>query len=135
MLKAAPNGRQPPSATRNLLANATYQMPANPMPTSRTPAASSGSGEKWQAYVNGGAAADDAQFVLRAKEEAAKYLEFVRNTPPAASESFKPSKLIEVSPVKKAISRNANLLIDLDLGLGTAPEPSLPQPSWVKTAS
>lgn len=134
MLKAVPNGRQAPSPSNNLIANNTYQMPATPLPVSRTLAAPGGSNEKWSTYANGGVAADDARYMQKRKDEA-QNLELIRNTPPTAGPSSNPTRLIEVSPEKKAISGNANLLIDLDLDLGTAPEPSRAQHSWAKAAS
>ncbi|KAH4973379.1 hypothetical protein HBI78_001190 [Parastagonospora nodorum] len=134
MLKAVPNGQQLPSATNNLVTNTTYQMPVNPMPASRTPAAPGGSNEKWSTYVNGGVAADDARYMKKRKDEA-QNLELIRNTPPTAGPSLNPTKLIEISPEKKAISGNANLLIDLDLDLGTALNPSHAPHSWAKAAS
>lgn len=134
MLKAVPNGRQASSAPNNLIANTTYQMPATPQPVSGTSAAPGGSNEKWSTYANGGVVADDARYMQMRKDEAQK-LELIRNTPSIAGPSSNPTRLIEVSPEKKAISGNANLLIDLDLDLGTAPEPSHAQHSWAQTAS
>jgi helicase required for RNAi-mediated heterochromatin assembly 1 len=72
--------------------------------------------ESWQAYVDGGAAADDAQYLQKSREEEARYLETMRNTTPNASASSKPARLIELSPEKKSVSKNADLLIDLDFG-------------------
>jgi helicase required for RNAi-mediated heterochromatin assembly 1 len=60
--------------------------------------------------------ADDARYLQKAKEEEAKYLETIRNTPPITAGSSKATKLVEVSPEKKTVSKNTNLLIDLDLG-------------------
>lgn len=81
----------------------------------------------------GGVAADDAQYMQKARQEQARYLEVIRNTPPVSSSTLNPAKLIEVSPEKKVISKNANLLIDLDLG----PDPAsiYNQGSHAKTAS
>jgi helicase required for RNAi-mediated heterochromatin assembly 1 len=139
MLKTVPNGvssRQPSSATYNPLVDTTYQMPANPVPMQapRTPEPSTSSGEKWQAHVNGGVAKDDAHYVQKAREEQAKLREVLSNTPPHAASS-KPAKLIEVSPEKKAVSKNANLLIDLDLDLGQAPTPMGGQRSYANTSA
>ncbi|KAF2822882.1 hypothetical protein CC86DRAFT_356647 [Ophiobolus disseminans] len=63
--------------------------------------------EKWQAYVRGGAAEDDAQYLQKVLDENAKYGEDIRAGPSS-------KKLVEVSPEKKSASKNANLLIDLD---------------------
>jgi hypothetical protein len=139
MLKTVPNGassRPPCSATRNLLVDTTYQMSANPipLPTSRTPEPSTSSSEKWHAYVKGGIAKDDAQYVQKAGEGQAKLREVVNNTPPPAASS-KPAKLIELSPEKKAVSKNANLLIDLDLDLGQVPTPMDGQLSYANTSA
>jgi helicase required for RNAi-mediated heterochromatin assembly 1 len=94
--------------------------------------------DNWQAYVNGGAAADDAEYLQKSKEEEAKYLEAMRNTTPVAGSlskrgapielspekkpvpkiadsSSKSARLIELSPEKKSVSKNADLLIDLDI--------------------
>jgi helicase required for RNAi-mediated heterochromatin assembly 1 len=139
MLKSMPNGttsrRPPPTITPHVLIELPYQKPANPPATSRL---SEYVTDNWQAYVNGGAAADDAEYLQKSKEEEAKYLEDMRNTTPVAGSSSKrgapielspekkpvpkiadsPSKsarLIELSPEKKAVSKNASLLIDLDI--------------------
>jgi hypothetical protein len=74
--------------------------------------------------------ADGARYLQKAKEEEAKYLEVVRNTPPVAGGSSKATKLVEVSPEKKNVSKNVNLLIDLDFGA----EVSAPQ-SYANAAS
>jgi hypothetical protein len=72
---------------------------------------------------------------MQKRKDEAQNLELIRNTPPTAGPSSNPTKLIEISPEKKAISGNANLLIDLDLDLGTAPNPSHAPHSWAKAAS
>jgi len=105
--------------TRNLLLETTYQTPANPTPASRTPDNSDSTAERWQAYINGGAAADDVHYLQKTKEEEAKYLETIRNNPPALDTASISTKLIELSPEKKSASKNADLLIDLDVGTVT----------------
>jgi helicase required for RNAi-mediated heterochromatin assembly 1 len=113
MLKTVPNGtggyRQATSTSRNLLPETTYQTPANPMPV-RTPDNSDSTTERWQAYTNGGAAEDDARMLQKMKEEEAQHLVS------AAGSSSKSAKLITVSPQKATVSKNADLLIDLDFG-------------------
>jgi hypothetical protein len=52
------------------------------------------------------------------REEEARYLESMRNTTPGASTPSKPARLIELSPEKKSVSKNADLLIDLEVGSG-----------------
>jgi ribosomal protein L3 len=74
--------------------------------------------------------ADDARYLQKAREEEAEHLETVRNTPPATAGSSKSPKLVEVSPEKKNVSKNVNLLIDLDFGA----EVSAPQ-SYANAAS
>jgi hypothetical protein len=61
--------------------------------------------------------ADDARYLQKAREEEAEHLETVRNTPPATAGSSKSPKLVEVSPEKKTVSKNAHLLVDLDFGV------------------
>jgi helicase required for RNAi-mediated heterochromatin assembly 1 len=138
MLKSTPNGsasRRPlPTTTQQVLIDFPFQTPANPPATSRL----SGSIPKeWKAYVNGGAATDDAKYLQKGREEEAKYLEAIRKTTPVAGSSSRPAtglslekksvtqmadsssksaRLIKLSPEKKSVSKNANLLIDLDVG-------------------
>jgi hypothetical protein len=69
----------------------------------------------------------------KAREEQAKFGKVFRNTPPAVGSS-KPAKLVEISPEKKAVSKNANLLIDLDLDLGQAPPPMNGQQSYATSS-
>jgi helicase required for RNAi-mediated heterochromatin assembly 1 len=140
MLKCMPNGsasRRPlPTTTQQVLIDLPFQTPANPPATSRLLQSVS---NEWKAYVNGGAATDDAIYLQKSREEEAKYLETIRKTTPVAASSSKhaielspeksvsqvadplskPTRLIELSPEKKSVSRNANLLIDLDFGPGS----------------
>jgi helicase required for RNAi-mediated heterochromatin assembly 1 len=133
-----PNGsasRRPlPTTTQQVLIDLPFQTPANPPATSR-PLQSVPN--EWKAYVNGGAATDDARYLQKSREEEAKYLETIRKTTPVAASSSKPAielspekksvsqmadpsskpaRLVELSPEKKSVSQNANLLIDLDFG-------------------
>jgi helicase required for RNAi-mediated heterochromatin assembly 1 len=119
MLKSTPNGirsLRPQSATRQPLLDTAYQVSSNSMPTSKIPENPASPDGKWQAYTNGGAATDDAKFLQKIKQEQAAYLETIHNIPPAAVGSSKATKLVEISPEKKAVSKNTNLLIDLDFG-------------------
>jgi helicase required for RNAi-mediated heterochromatin assembly 1 len=122
MLKTSSN--QPPQATRNLLLDSTFQTPSSPIPVpiSTTLDNASSTTARWQTHVNGGVTADDARALQKMKEEEAKYLETIRKIPQSdIASSIKPTKLIQVSPEKKsAISTNANLLIDIDVGARTS---------------
>lgn len=78
----------------------------------------------WQQYVDGGGvAADDARYLQRIKEEQAKSSEARRSTTPSIAAGTGSTRLIEVSPKKESVSRNADLLIDLDLDVAPAAEP------------
>jgi helicase required for RNAi-mediated heterochromatin assembly 1 len=120
MLRPASNGvyssRPPPSTAQVMLLDSIYQTPSNPAAPPMTPESSASVTEKWEAYVNGGAAVDDAHVLRLAREKEARYLEAMRNTPPASRLTSTSTKLIQVSPEKKAASKNTNLLIDLDIG-------------------
>jgi hypothetical protein len=120
MLRPAPNGvyssHPLPSTAQVMLLDTVYQTPSNLAAPPMTPESSTGVTEKWEAYVNGGAAVDDARVLQLAREEEARYLEAMRSTPPASRLPFTSTKLIQVSPEKKAASKNTNLLIDLDIG-------------------
>jgi helicase required for RNAi-mediated heterochromatin assembly 1 len=123
MLKTVSNGaggvRQAPAASRSLMANTTYQTPANPIPPSRASENTDSTSEKWAAYTNGGAEAEDARAFKMMKDEEARHLETIRNTPPPVPPSSRSATLIKVSPEKKAVSKNLDLLIDLDFGITT----------------
>lgn len=101
------------------MANTTYQTPANPIPASRVSENTDSTSEKWAAYTNGGAAAEDARDFKMMKDEEARHLESVRKTPPPVPSSSKSATLIKVSPEKKVVSKNLDLLIDLDFGITT----------------
>jgi helicase required for RNAi-mediated heterochromatin assembly 1 len=134
MLKTTPNGssslRLQPSGTHHFLLDTTCPVPSNPSPASRTRVNSESSHGQWEAYTNGGVIADDARYLQKAKEEQAEDLEPFRKTPPNAGGSAKAKKLVEVSLEKKTASKNAGLLIDLDIGT----EVSYPQ-SYANAAS
>jgi hypothetical protein len=123
MLKTVPNGaggvRLAPTTPRGLMANTTYQTPANPVPASRTSDNTDSTSEKRAAYTNGGAVAEDARDFKIMKDEEARHLEIFRNTPPPVPSSSKPANLIKFSPEKRAVSKNFDLLIDLDFGSTT----------------
>jgi hypothetical protein len=113
MLKPVPNGtaslRRPLSPTRHLLIDTTPQALTNPLPTSSNPTSSN----PWQNHINRDAPANDAQYTQQSREDQATSRNALRSlTPDATAE---PARLIEISPEKKPVSRNANLLIDLDV--------------------
>ncbi|KAF2622867.1 hypothetical protein BU25DRAFT_479849 [Macroventuria anomochaeta] len=135
MLKPAANSvtssRPPSSTSRNLLLDSGFQAPANPPPPSGSP-------DKWHAYVNGGAQADDAQLLQKRREEEAAFQEARRNgtlqsaAAAAAATGAGTStsgKLIETSPRKPSasVSGNTSLLVDLDINSNY--ESYQPQPS------
>jgi helicase required for RNAi-mediated heterochromatin assembly 1 len=124
MLKSMPNGptsRHPlPTTTHHVLVDSPFQTLGNP---AATPRPSKNATKNWEDYANGGAATDDAQYLQKSREEEAKYLEAIRKTTPAAGSSSKPARLIELSPKDISVSRNTNLLIDLDIG----PAPAMGQ--------
>lgn len=106
--------RRPPPQPQGLLLDSSFQTPANPPAPSGSPA-------KWQAYVNGGAKADDARMLNKRREQEAAFEEQLRNSTPhpraAADADAGPSRLVETSPQKAApsVSGNTSLLIDLDI--------------------
>lgn len=86
------------------------------VPTERS---GSSTGE-WQAYADGGARADDTEYVRKMKQDGAKFLERISTASPTTggdSSIGYSNKLIEVSPVETQASnsKNANTLIDLDM--------------------
>lgn len=114
---AATSSRPPPSKLRGLLLDSGFQTPANPPPPSGSP-------DKWHAYVNGGAKADDARMLQKRKEEDAAFEKQRRNgthRPPATAATnagaSASNKLIETSPEKPSasVSGNTSLLVDLDI--------------------
>ncbi|KAF2677402.1 P-loop containing nucleoside triphosphate hydrolase protein, partial [Lentithecium fluviatile CBS 122367] len=95
-----------------------FQAPQTLMRPAATSMATEHSGStptKWKAYVNGGAKADDARILQKAREAEAEFLERLQKAerPAAASRS---DMLIELSPEKKTTepmsSRNTDLLLD-----------------------
>jgi helicase required for RNAi-mediated heterochromatin assembly 1 len=101
--------------SRNLLLDANRQVPANPP-------LQSGSPDKWHAYINGGAQADDARALQKQREENAAFEVARRNgTPQSAAAPGTTGTLIETSPRKpnSSVSNNTNLLVDLDVRTGS----------------
>lgn len=138
MLKCGPTraARPPPSTSDHLLLDSEFQISANPPSTS-------GSSDKWNAYVNGGAKADDARLLQKRREEDAAY-EAARfdsanrySTQANAGESMCASgKLIETSPQKPhaSISANTSLLVDLDINRDYETHLQQPKLSYASTA-
>ncbi|KAJ4984384.1 helicase required for RNAi-mediated heterochromatin assembly 1 [Stagonosporopsis vannaccii] len=133
MLKSAPSAaahsRQPASAPRNVLTNASLETSAKPSPPSSLP-------DNWNAFVNGGARADDARLLQKRKEEEAAFERARRIATPqlaavpivGAGRSV-PGQVIETSPREPAatVSSNTSLLVDLDVDgeyRSRAPQPS-----------
>ncbi|KAF1945626.1 hypothetical protein EJ02DRAFT_338281 [Clathrospora elynae] len=135
MLKPAPNNvnsfRASPSSSGNMLLDTTnYSAPSvrtglTTTPRTMTPYGSDSVTEQWEAYTKGGIQEDDAQFLQKKKEEEAQFLEQARTSTPAAGSTSASTKLIEVSPEKAAVSRNTDLLLELDVYT----EPQHPQAS------
>ena len=69
--------------------------------------------DNWQAYADGGARADDAEFMRKVREEETDYLK-ARNT----ASGFSTDTLIELSPTNPKSGQNAHLLVDLDAQIG-----------------
>lgn len=73
--------------------------------------------QKWKAYIEGGAAEDDARVLEKSREMEAQIRELVRETPSAAGPSSV-LKIDQASPQKKVVlpnaPNNADLLIDLN---------------------
>lgn len=90
-----------------------FQTPPNPPPTFSSPA-------KWDADVNSGAKADDAWLLAKRKEEDTAF-EAARD---GMVQNSRTGKLIETSPQKPraSISKNTELLLDLDLNDGNKDE-------------
>lgn len=103
---------------------ATFQVAAIP---SSTPGIASAH-DRWQEYTEGGgAAADDARHVQLVKEQQR------RNVTPSVAAGASSARLIEVSPEKKTVSKNTDLLIDLNFDV--APEAEPRRQSYVNAAS
>ena len=135
MLKPATNGatssRPPPSISRSLFLDSGSQTPANPPPPSGSP-------DKWHAYVNGGAKADDARLLQKRREEEAAFEAYRRNQTPrpdATAGSSASGKLIETSPRKPSVSVSGNTCLLVDLDINSDHEVYQPQPSTRAYAS
>ncbi|KAI0585805.1 Superfamily I DNA and RNA helicase and helicase subunits [Pyrenophora tritici-repentis] len=125
-LKPAKNGatsfRAPRSNTRNAVLEDMVLRPgpSAPVTDARTPRMASGPlvdrvTEQWEPYVNGGAQEDDQRVFEMRKEQEARYRAQIRSSTPAAGPSSAGEQLIQISPEKKAtVSKNTNLLLDLD---------------------
>lgn len=147
MLKSAPSGaiasRAPPSTSRHLLIDSSFQTPANPPPPSRSP-------DEWHTYANGDAQVDDARLFQKRREMEAAFEETRRNATPGPSavprSSATPAsnagpsnsgRLIETSPKQPAesVSGNTNLLVDLDVNAGyESYRPQQPRSSYASAA-
>ncbi|KAF2272378.1 P-loop containing nucleoside triphosphate hydrolase protein [Westerdykella ornata] len=87
----------------------------------------------WHAYANGGHAADDAEFVRKLQEGNTKYVETK-----TAAEAADTGKLIELSPATEKVaasSQNAELLIDVDAGVGGGSQTLEAQPNGTSYAA
>jgi helicase required for RNAi-mediated heterochromatin assembly 1 len=120
-------------ASRHLLLDTAAQVPASTTPCPTVPQNLNSRSDRWNAYINGGAAADDVKVLQRGRDEQAQYLETIRNVPTTIVLSSKATKLIEVSPKNKAVSKNANLLVDLNFDV--EPESNYRQQSYANAAS
>jgi hypothetical protein len=107
-----PNGTAPfrhtPSSSRQLLIDTAGQRPANPMPTSRDD-----SSVLWHTFVNN-SVATNALDMPRAGEGQASDRDVLQSSTPEAT-AAPTNRLIEISPKRTPVSRNMNLLIDLDV--------------------
>lgn len=118
MLKiGAHQSRQQPSTPPRLLLDIGFQAPANPPPAA-------GLSEKWEAYVNGGAKADDARLLQKRRDQNTGFEEARCNgavqsaTPTSAGGvTSDTGKLIDTSPKKPraSLSPSTSLLVDLGL--------------------
>lgn len=103
---------------------ATFQVAAGPPYTPRI----AGAHDRWQEYTErGGAAADDARHVQLVKEQQR------RSVTPSVAAGASSVRLIEVSPEKKTVSKNTDLLIDLNFDV--APEAESRRQSYAIAAS
>jgi helicase required for RNAi-mediated heterochromatin assembly 1 len=119
--------------SRHLLLDTAAQVPAKPTPCPTVPENLNSKSNRWNAYINGGAAADDVKVLQRSRDEEAQYLETIRNVPTTTVLSSKTTKLIEVSPKKKAVSENTSLLVDLNFDVES--ESDYRQQSYANAAS
>ncbi|KAF1915851.1 P-loop containing nucleoside triphosphate hydrolase protein [Ampelomyces quisqualis] len=134
MLKSVPNGtslRPSSSAAQHLSSETTFQKPANPVPVSKD----SETSQVWHSYVNGGAAADDARYVQKAREEQATYAETMRSMTPGSHAGAKSKRLIELSPEKKSVSTSASAILLIDLDMSSGLEVNSHQQSYASAAA
>ncbi|KAI8938282.1 hypothetical protein NX059_005940 [Plenodomus lindquistii] len=132
--RAAPSSRAPPSRAQPSRAHEPVaRSPRAPTVASHRQGSDSTT-EQWEAYANGGVIMDDTRAMQLRLQEDARYSKMLRSpTPannesaprtqssaPAAQSSAQADRLIEISPEKKVISRNTNLLVDLDVDAGFA---------------
>lgn len=110
-----PLSRPSPLIPPNLLPGTNFQTPADPHLTTGSP-------DKWGAYVNGGAKADDARLHQKRRQEAAIFEATRRNssaqsaTTASSSGNATAGRLIKTSPKKVHVGTSAknSLLLDLD---------------------
>jgi hypothetical protein len=117
-----------PSSSRQLLIDTTPQTPAGPMPFS----SGTGSANQRQGHVARDTAVNDARQVPWNSKVPATNRNALRSPTPDATAT--PTRLIEISPEKKLVSKNANLLIDIDVNT-TVPEVSSGYKSHARAAS
>jgi len=132
-LKPAQNGatsfRIPHSVTRNMVLEDTLfnSGPSGHVTDGRTPCTATAqqserTTEQWESYTSGGAHEDDQRAFSNRKEDDGRYYTQIRPCTPGAGTCSVGDKLIHVSPEKTAtVSRNTDLLLDLDV------EPPNPQ--------
>lgn len=133
---AATSSRVTPSTSRNLRLDSSFQTPANPP-------ALSGSPDKWETYVNGGAQVDDARLLQKRREEEAAFenarrdgLDQSKASNAAYTRMTNASgTLIQTSPRKPtaSVSGNTDLLVNLDINTSYDAHP--PQQQAVSYAS
>jgi helicase required for RNAi-mediated heterochromatin assembly 1 len=108
--------------TRSLMLEDTLPDPSNrttytSTPRMMTPHGSDSTTQQWEDYAKRGVQDDDERAYALRKEEESRYLDRLRASTPAAgpSSASTTDKLIQISPEKAATSRNADLLVDLDV--------------------
>ncbi|EFQ92756.1 hypothetical protein PTNB73_04112 [Pyrenophora teres f. teres] len=114
--------RAPRSHTRNLVLKDTLFSPgpSEPVTDARTPRMATAqpvdyATEQRESYANGGAQEDDQQVLEMRKEQEERYRAQIRPSTPTAGPSSAGETLIQISPEKtETVSRNTNLLLDLD---------------------
>jgi len=131
-LKPVQNGatafRMPHSLTRSLVLEDTLvnSGPSRRVTDGRPPCTATAQqpdrvAEQWESYTNGGAREDDQRYSLERKEHQERYYAQIRSCTPGAGTCSVGDKLIQVSPEKTAtVSRNTDLLLDLDVELSSS---------------